>query len=193
MYKRQPDGNVATYQIYSVGVVKDTSEGYTYQFADDAAFASFLEATKASSLYDTGVEVGNDSQIVTLSTCTREGNDDRTIVHGVRVNVQPAGEDVYKRQAIVTLKKGEGRLLKSGGAWIFDNEIDSIMGEFENGDIVIVHDFDGYGMGRGFINMNSKIRIRMMTRKQDQEIDHAFLEMRVRDAWEYRKKTVRCV
>ena len=94
------------------------------------------------------------------------------------------------RQAIVTLKKGEGRLLKSGGAWIFDNEIDSIMGEFENGDIVIVHDFDGYGMGRGFINMNSKIRIRMMTRKQDQEIDHAFLEMRVRDAWEYRKKTV---
>ena len=93
------------------------------------------------------------------------------------------------RQAIVTLKKGEGRLLKSGGAWIFDNEIDSIMGEFENGDIVIVHDFDGYGMGRGFINMNSKIRIRMMTRKQDQEIDHAFLEMRVRDAWEYRKKT----
>ena len=83
------------------------------------------------------------------------------------------------RQAIVTLKKGEGRLLKSGGAWIFDNEIDSIMGEFENGDIVIVHDFDGYGMGRGFINMNSKIRIRMMTRKQDQEIDHAFLEMRV--------------
>ena len=94
------------------------------------------------------------------------------------------------RQAIVTLKKGEGRLLKSGGAWIFDNEIDSIMGEFENGDMVIVHDFDGYGMGRGFINMNSKIRIRMMTRKQDQEIDHAFLEMRVRDAWEYRKKTV---
>ncbi|MDY5846008.1 MAG: class I SAM-dependent rRNA methyltransferase [Bariatricus sp.] len=93
-------------------------------------------------------------------------------------------------QAIVTLKKGEGRLLKSGGAWVFDNEIASIIGDFENGDIVIVHDFDGFGMGRGFINMNSKIRVRMMTRKQDQEIDHAFLEMRVRDAWEYRKKTV---
>ena len=26
--------------------------------------------------------------------------------------------------AVVTLKKGEGRLLKSGGMWIFDNEID---------------------------------------------------------------------
>ena len=92
--------------------------------------------------------------------------------------------------AVVTLKKGEGRFLKSGGLWIYDNEIASVMGSFENGDLVIVHDFDGYGLGRGFINLNSKIRIRMMTRNQDQEIDVAFLRMRVKDAWEYRKKTV---
>ena len=92
--------------------------------------------------------------------------------------------------AVVTLKKGEGRFLKSGGLWIYDNEIASVMGSFENGDPVIVHDFDGYGLGRGFINLNSKIRIRMMTRNQDQEIDAAFLRMRVKDAWEYRKKTV---
>ena len=26
---------------------------------------------------------------------------------------------------IVTLKKGEGRTIKAGGAWIFDNEIDN--------------------------------------------------------------------
>lgn len=92
--------------------------------------------------------------------------------------------------AVVTLKKGEGRMLKSGGAWIFDNEIESVMGEFENGDIVLVHDFDGYPMGRGFINRHSKIRVRMLTRNIDQEIDEAFLEQRLRDAWEYRKKTV---
>lgn len=89
--------------------------------------------------------------------------------------------------SIITLKKGEGRLLKSGGSWIFDNEIDSIMGAFHNGDIVEVHDFDGYPMGKGFINQNSKIRIRMMTRKKDQEINHDFLVMRVKNAWEYRK------
>ena len=93
-------------------------------------------------------------------------------------------------QAVVTLKKGEGRLMKSGGAWIFDNEIDSVLADFEDGDIVIVHDFDGYGLGRGFINRHSKIRIRMMTRHQDQEIDEAFLRMRVKNAWDYRKKTV---
>ena len=92
--------------------------------------------------------------------------------------------------AVVTLKKGEGRMLKSGGLWTFDNEIASVMGSFENGDVVIVRDFDGYPLGRGFINENSKIRVRMMTRNKDQEVDEAFLEMRVRDAWEYRKKTV---
>ena len=92
--------------------------------------------------------------------------------------------------AIVTLKKGEGRTIKAGGAWIFDNEIDTITGRFKNGEVVTVHDFDGYPMGKGFINQNSKIRIRMMTRKPDQEIDEAFLKMRVKNALEYRKTTV---
>lgn len=124
--------------------------------------------------------------------------------------------------AIVRLKKGEGRLLKAGGLWIFDNEIDAVIsadrkisadrekpvdkeifigdhntvGKFapdgicRNGDIVIVEDFDGYPMGKGFINFDSKIRIRMMTRSAEQQIDEDFLRMRVRDAWEYRKKTV---
>ena len=67
--------------------------------------------------------------------------------------------------AVVTLKKGEGRLLKSGGMWIFDNEIASVMGSFVNGDIVLVHDFDGYPLGRGFINTNSKIVVRLLTRE----------------------------
>ena len=92
--------------------------------------------------------------------------------------------------AVVTLKKGEGRTIKAGGAWIFDNEIDTVMGSFENGEIVVVHDFDGYPMGKGFINTNSKIRIRMLTRHVDQEIDRTFLQMRVKNAWEYRKTTV---
>ena len=92
--------------------------------------------------------------------------------------------------AVVTLKKGEGRTIKAGGLWIFDNEIDTIMGSFENGAIVMIHDFDGYPLGRGFINTNSKIRIRLMTRHVDQEINEEFLRLRVQRAWEYRKTTV---
>ena len=90
--------------------------------------------------------------------------------------------------AVVTLKKGEGRFLKSGGLWVYDNEISSIMGSFNNGDIVLVHDFDGYPMGRGFINTNSKITVRLLSRDENQHIDEDFFEKRVRDAWEYRKK-----
>ena len=92
--------------------------------------------------------------------------------------------------ANIILKKGEGRTLKSGGAWIYDNEIDKIEGNFENGDMVTVSDFDGYPMGQGFINTRSKITVRMMTRKKDTVVDDAFIEMRVRNAWEYRKSTV---
>ena len=92
--------------------------------------------------------------------------------------------------ALVTLKKGEGRTIKAGGMWIFDNEIATIVGTFHNGDVVLVHDYDGYPMGKGFINQNSKIRIRLLTRKEDLEIDDSFWRERLTNAWEYRKKTV---
>lgn len=92
--------------------------------------------------------------------------------------------------AVVTLKKGEGRTLKAGGMWVYDNEIAAIAGGFENGDIVEVHDFDGFALGRGFINMASRIRIRLMTRNPGQQIDRDFLRMRVQRAWDYRKQTV---
>lgn len=88
---------------------------------------------------------------------------------------------------IVILKKGEGRTIKAGGMWIFDNEIASIMGELEDGGLVIVRDHNGYPMGKGFINRNSKITVRLLTRDYEQEIDDTFIEMRVRNAWEYRK------
>lgn len=92
--------------------------------------------------------------------------------------------------ATAILKKGEGRLLKSGGMWIYDNEISKIDGTFENGDIIKVADYDGYPMGKGFINVHSKIRIRMLTRNPAIEIDDDFLRRRLKNAWEYRKKTV---
>lgn len=92
--------------------------------------------------------------------------------------------------ATVQLKKGTGRSLKAGGAWIYDNEIDSISGSYQNGDMVYVEDFDGYPLGQGFINTNSTITIRMMTRKKGVLVDDSLIEQRVRNAWEYRKAVV---
>ena len=89
--------------------------------------------------------------------------------------------------AVVTLKKGEGRTLKSGGFWVYDNEIASVSGEFEDGDIVSVRDFDGYFMGYGFINRKSKITVRILSRHENVPVTEELLERRVRDAWDYRK------
>lgn len=89
--------------------------------------------------------------------------------------------------ATVRIKKGAGRSLKSGSAWIYDNEIDTISKKTQNGDMVRVEDFDGYPLGQGFINLHSTIAVRMMTRKKDAVIDEQWIEQRVREAWEYRK------
>ncbi len=92
--------------------------------------------------------------------------------------------------AAVILKKGEGRTLKAGGMWVYDNEITAVRGDFTNGGIVSVEDFDGYFMGYGYINTRSKITVRLLSRKKEHVVDHALLERRIRDAWEYRRQTV---
>ena len=91
---------------------------------------------------------------------------------------------------IVTLTKGEGRSLKLGGPWIYDNEIAAISGEAADGDLVQVQDFNGYPLGQGFLNRRSKLTVRMMTRNPEAEINEDFLRMRLRDAWEYRKRVI---
>ncbi len=80
--------------------------------------------------------------------------------------------------------------MKTGGPWIYDNEVESVVGNFSDGDIVLVHDFDGYPLGRGFINRKSKLLVRMMTRNTAQEVDEAFIRLRVKNAWEYRKRVM---
>ena len=91
---------------------------------------------------------------------------------------------------IVTLKKGEGRSLKLGGPWIYDNEIAAISGDAADGDLVQIQDFNGYPLGQGFLNRRSKLTVRMMTRNPEAEINEDFLRMRLRDAWEYRKRVI---
>lgn len=92
--------------------------------------------------------------------------------------------------AKVILRKGQGREFKAGGLWIYDNEIDKVVGSYENGDVVELHDFDDYFLGYGIINEKSKIRVRMMSRKQDHVVDLMLIEKRVHDAWNYRKNVM---
>ncbi len=112
----------------------------------------------------------------------------------------PAEDSNLLSDRTVFVKKGGARLLKAGGQWLFDNEIDRITGPGEGqderaagescpeaGDIVQVKDFDGYHLGIGFYNPRSKIRIRMLSRYEKSSITPAFLRRRLQEAWNYRK------
>ncbi len=92
--------------------------------------------------------------------------------------------------AAARLKKKEGRTIKAGGLWVYDNEIDAITGDFEDGQILAVEDFDGYFMGWGFINTRSRIRIRLLSRRREPGVSAAFLKERVRAAWDYRRHVI---
>ena len=106
------------------------------------------------------------------------------------LNYDCASQESLISSGVVTLRRGEGRTIKAGGAWIYDNEIAGVTGDFTNGDIVTVLDFDGYCMGYGFYNEKSKLRVRMLSRRKENIITPAFLYHRVKDAWEYRKRVV---
>ena len=115
----------------------------------------------------------------------------------------PAEDSNLLSDRTVFVKKGGARLLKAGGQWLFDNEIDRITGPEEGqdegaagescpeaGDIVQVKDFDGYHLGIGFYNPYSKIRIRMLSRYEKSSITPAFLRRRLQEAWNYRKAVI---
>ena len=90
----------------------------------------------------------------------------------------------------VTLKRNEGRTISAGGLWIFDNEIESIDNSYNNGDIVEVVSYKDDFIGYGYINDNSKIRIRILTRNKNEEINDDFFINKFKKAWNYRKKVI---
>ena len=87
----------------------------------------------------------------------------------------------------ITLKKGEGRVLAAKGAWVFDNEISETQEGIQNGEIVTVLAHNGFPLGQGFINTNSKIRIRLLTRDVTKVVDDSFIRSQVQRAYAYRK------
>ncbi len=58
-------------------------------FSDDDRFGAFAEGLKASSLYDTGISIGPDDTVLTLSTCSRAEESGRFTVHAKLIS-EPA-------------------------------------------------------------------------------------------------------
>ncbi|MCD8036099.1 MAG: class B sortase [Clostridiales bacterium] len=79
------DGTRYIYDIFSVYYVAPEDEAvYVHGFGADETFEEYLEYVKSLSLYDTGVDVTKDDYIITLSTCRRGSDTDKTVVQAVR-------------------------------------------------------------------------------------------------------------
>jgi 23S rRNA (cytosine1962-C5)-methyltransferase len=90
--------------------------------------------------------------------------------------------------AKIFLRKKISSRIADGHPWIFGNEIGDEDGNYEPGDIVDVFSSNGSFVGRGYINPASQIKVRLLTRNQQEPINDEFFLNRITKAWNYRKK-----
>jgi sortase B len=79
--------DLGEYIIFAVINIKSTDwDASTASFDSDQSFLSFVNRSKAASLYDTGIEVNENDHILTLITCDRDYHnpDGRLIVMAVK-------------------------------------------------------------------------------------------------------------
>lgn len=88
---------------------------------------------------------------------------------------------------IINLKPGKPHAAEKGHPWIYTDEIENFSGSYQNGDIVAVNNARGHFIGRGFINDQSKIAVRIMTRDIEEAADGALIRRRLHQAAAYRR------
>ena len=82
--------------------------------------------------------------------------------------------------------KGE-RAARGGHPWVYADEITNIEGRYANGDLVDVVTNKGKYLGTGFINDNSKIKVRIISTNTNDKFDAAFWQRRLQYAVDYRR------
>ena len=92
---------------------------------------------------------------------------------------------------VILLPHREERIFK-GGVWIYNNEISSFEGTIENGSVVRVESSRGEFLCYGFLNLDSKIMIRILSTKEDEPIDRTFFQKRIHQAILHRKQLGVC-
>jgi 23S rRNA (cytosine1962-C5)-methyltransferase len=87
--------------------------------------------------------------------------------------------------AKIHLKKNEEGRIRSGHLWIFSNEIGSIEGSPENGDLIETYDSRDNFLGSGFYNKNSLISVRILSKERIDDLSE-LLKQRLLSAQELR-------
>jgi len=78
-----------------------------------------------------------------------------------------------------------------GHPWIFGNEVNTgkaLDAAAKAGEVVNVFTHDKKFIGRGYINPQSQIMVRLLTRDKDEMINEDFFLNRIQKAWHYRQK-----
>ena len=91
----------------------------------------------------------------------------------------------------IFLNKKISRRVETGHPWIFGNEVNTgkaLDAAAKPGEVVNVYTHDKKFIGRGYINPQSQIMVRLLTRDKDETIDEQFFVNRIQKAWEYRQK-----
>lgn len=96
-----------------------------------------------------------------------------------------------RNYSVVTVTEKAEKSAVSGHPWVYSDEIISVDGKYENGDIVDVKSKKGKYLGTGFINNNSKIRVRIISKNANDMFDDAFWARRVKYALDYRKTVMK--
>ncbi len=88
----------------------------------------------------------------------------------------------------LVLKRKITQRVQMGHPWVFGNEIDKMDEDLVAGDIADVYSHDDNFIGRGYLNPDSQIVLRILTRDKKEEINEEFFFRRLLACWEYRKK-----
>ncbi len=91
----------------------------------------------------------------------------------------------------IFLNKKISRRVETGHPWIFGNEVNTgkaLDAAAKAGEIVNVFTHDKKFVGKGYINPQSQIMVRLLTRDKNETIDEQFFINRIQKAWDYRKK-----
>ena len=89
------------------------------------------------------------------------------------------------------LNKNVSGRVESGHPWIFANEINrgkALDAAAKAGEIVNVFTHDKKFIGKGYVNPQSQIMVRLLTRDKDKEINDDFFYDTILQAWAYRQK-----
>jgi 23S rRNA (cytosine1962-C5)-methyltransferase len=94
----------------------------------------------------------------------------------------------FCRMTKVFLRKKISRRVEMGHPWIFANEVNTTEGDLTGGTIAEVFTHDKRFIGRGYVNPQSQIMVRLLTRNRQEMVDDRFFYNRILAAWQYRQR-----